>query len=171
MGSLSDRLQARAPLRRELHELHERRAPTVAVATVVAFAACMPVGCAHTEALPQREPAYETAAVKGEPQPRAEAQVGYATWYGAALAGHHTADGGRFDPSKMTAAHLTLPFGTWVDVVRVDNGASVRVRITDRGPWGHPDRIIDLSREAARELGTLKMGVVRVKLVVLPAAP
>lgn len=124
-------------------------------------------GCAHGEAVPSREPAYETAAVTGEPQPRSEVLIGYATWYGAALAGHTTASGERFDPSKMTAAHRSLPFGTWVDVTRVDTGQTVRVRITDRGPFGHEERIIDLSHEAAKELGILKAGVTRVKVTVL----
>jgi rare lipoprotein A len=135
------------------------------VATVAAGAAV--VACAHREAVPSKEPAYETAATSGEPTPRSEVQVGYATWYGAALAGHKTASGERFDPSKMTAAHRSLPFGTWVDVTRVDTGQTVRVRITDRGPWGHQERIIDLSHEAAKELGMLKTGMTRVKLTVL----
>jgi rare lipoprotein A len=135
------------------------------VALVVAGAAV--AACAHSEAVPSREPAYETAAVNGEPQPRNEVLLGYATWYGAALAGHRTASGEPFDPSKMTAAHRSLPFGTWVDVTRVDTGQTVRVRITDRGPFGHPERIIDLSHEAAKELGVLKAGVTRVKVTIL----
>ncbi len=135
------------------------------VTMVVAAAAV--VACAHREGVPSREPAYETAAVSGEPTPRNEVQVGYATWYGAALAGHKTASGERFDPSQMTAAHRSLPFGTWVDVTRVDTGQTVRVRIIDRGPFGHQERIIDLSHEAAKELGMLKTGVARVKLTVL----
>jgi rare lipoprotein A len=124
-------------------------------------------GCAHGEDVPERKPADETATVTRQPQARNEVQVGYATWYGAELAGHKTASGERFDPSKMTAAHRSLPFGTWVDVMRVDTGQSVRVRITDRGPFGHKERIIDLSREAAKELGILKQGPTRVKITVL----
>ena len=124
-------------------------------------------GCAHRERV-GREPAYETAADSREPEPRAETQIGYATWYGAALAGRSTASGERFDPSKMTAASRTLPFGTWVDVARMDTGQSVRVRITDRGPFGHAERIIDLSHAAAKQLGILKTGVIRVKITILP---
>jgi rare lipoprotein A len=124
-------------------------------------------GCAHRDDVPEQEPANETAAVPGPPQKRNEVLVGYATWYGAEFAGHRTASGERFDPSKMTAAHRSLPFGTWVDVARVDTGQSVRVRITDRGPFGHKERIIDLSREAAKELGILKQGPTRVKVTVL----
>jgi rare lipoprotein A len=74
------------------------------------------------------------------------------------------ANGERFDPGKMTAAHRTLPFGTWVEVRRVDQGDAVRVRVTDRGPFGHEDRIIDLSRAAAQRLGMVKTGVARVEL-------
>jgi rare lipoprotein A len=125
------------------------------------------VACAHGGAAASRQPAYETAAVTEEPRPRNEVLFGYATWYGAALAGHTTASGERFDPSKMTAAHRSLPFGTWVEVTRVDTGHTVRVRITDRGPFGHEERIIDLSRAAAKELGIIKAGVTRVKVTIL----
>jgi len=98
--------------------------------------------------------------------PRAEVEDGYATWYGAAFAGRKTASGERFQPMGLTAAHRTLPFGTWVEVKRVDTGASVRVRITDRGPFGAPsqNRIIDLSRGAAEKIGLVKSGVTRVEL-------
>ncbi|HEY8086520.1 MAG TPA: septal ring lytic transglycosylase RlpA family protein [Polyangiaceae bacterium] len=103
------------------------------------------------------------------PPPRAEVQSGYATWYGAAFAGRRTASGEPFNPLAMTAAHRTLPFGTWVEVTRVDTGARVRVRITDRGPFGHEDRIIDLSRGAAERIGLVKSGVARVELRVVDA--
>jgi rare lipoprotein A len=52
-------------------------------------------------------------------------------------------------------------------VTRIDNGYSVRVRITDRGPFGHEERIIDLARAAAEKLGILKMGVARVEVRVI----
>lgn len=91
-------------------------------------------------------------------------QVGNATWYGAAFAGRKTANGERFDPTKYTAAHRKLPFGTWVEVRRVDTGRTVRVRITDRGPFGHEDRIIDLSKKAAEDLDMVRDGVARVEL-------
>ena len=91
-------------------------------------------------------------------------QVGLATWYGAALAGRKTASGERFDPSRYTAAHRSLPFGTWVEVRRPETGRSVRVRITDRGPFGDRRRVIDLSRRAAEDLGIVREGVARVEL-------
>jgi rare lipoprotein A len=90
-----------------------------------------------------------------------------ATWYGGAFAGKKTANGERFDPAKLTAAHRTLPFGTWVEVRRVDTGRTVRVRINDRGPWGDEKRIIDVSKRAADDLELVRDGVVRVELRVV----
>ncbi len=90
-------------------------------------------------------------------------QVGKASWYGAALAGHKTASGERFDPEQMTAAHRTLKMGTWVEVRRTDNGKIVRVRINDRGPVSHR-LIIDLSHGAAERLGMVRMGIAPVEL-------
>ena len=94
-------------------------------------------------------------------------QVGKATWYGSAFAGRKTSSGERFDPTKYTAAHRKLAFGTWVEVRRVDTGRVVRVRINDRGPWGHEDRIIDLSRKAAEDLDFVRAGVARVEIRVV----
>jgi len=76
--------------------------------------------------------------------------------------------GGRFDSStRMTAAHLTLPFGTWVRVTHQVTGRSVLVKINDRGPWGVRSRIVDLSRSAAHALGIESEGLARVKLEVI----
>jgi rare lipoprotein A len=136
------------------------------------------LACAHRPAPAERTPEppapsapsgmqQPTVAEPAEPRARAETQTGYATWYGRSLAGRRTASGDRFDPSKMTAAHRTLPFGTWVEVRWIDTGRTVRVRITDRGPFGHESRIIDVSERAARQLGILKSGVVRVELRVV----
>ncbi len=115
-----------------------------------------------------------TAPGGGEPVPFHDIrgiQVGLATWYGGRLAGHRTASGERFDPEAMTAAHLTLPLGTWVEVRRTDGqGPAVRVRINDRGPYGDARRIIDLSKHAADLLGILRKGTaeVSVRLVAGP---
>jgi rare lipoprotein A len=130
------------------------------------LAALLACGARSAEA-PPPPPAREVLASPREPQPRAEVQVGDATWYGGKLAGHRTANGERFDPKQMTAAHRTLPLGTWVDVTRVDTGQRVRVRINDRGPFGHEERVIDLSRAAAAKLGMLKAGVARVEVRVV----
>jgi peptidoglycan lytic transglycosylase len=94
---------------------------------------------------------------------------GLASWYGARHHGQPTASGEPFDMRHLTAAHRTLPFGTRVRVTNIQNNRSVVVRVTDRGPYW-PNRIIDLSHEAARALGMTKGGVVPVRLDVLGAA-
>jgi rare lipoprotein A len=95
-------------------------------------------------------------------------QRGLATWYGPGFGGKSTTSGEIFDPRAMTAAHRALPFGTWVDVVRLDTGQRVRVRINDRGPWGDPRRVIDLSQAAAERMDLTRAGVVPVEVQVLP---
>jgi rare lipoprotein A len=101
------------------------------------------------------------------PQPRALTQTGRASWYGQAHQGQRTASGERFDMNALTAAHPTLPFGTRLRVVNLDNDREVEVRINDRGPVV-PGRIIDLSYAAARALGAVGAGIVPVRLTVLP---
>jgi rare lipoprotein A len=107
------------------------------------------------------------------PAPVAEpsGQVGMATFYAAHLAGRRTASGERYDPEALTAAHRSLPLGTVVRVTRIDAAGaplstSVVVRVNDRGPYG-PGRILDLSLAAARRLGMLHAGVVRVRVQVI----
>jgi rare lipoprotein A len=80
--------------------------------------------------------------------------------------GQRTASGARFNPSAMTAAHKTLPFGTRVRVTSQSTGRSVVVTINDRGPFVR-GRIIDLSRGAASVIGMTGAGVARVSLAVL----
>jgi rare lipoprotein A len=89
---------------------------------------------------------------------------GIASWYGAKFAGNRTASGERFDPGEYTAAHRTLPFGSRVKVSRGDK--SVIVRINDRGPF-HGNRVIDLSRAAAADLGLVSAGRGQVELALL----
>lgn len=95
--------------------------------------------------------------------------VGEASYYGDKYAGRATASGERFDPRAMTAAHPTLPFDTRVRVTRLDTGASVVVRINDRGPF-KDGRIIDLSKGAARRIDMLSVGVTDVRVEVLDGA-
>lgn len=83
--------------------------------------------------------------------------TGVASYYGARFAGRRTANGERFNPREMTAAHKTLPFGTRVRVVNPRNGSEVVVRINDRGPFVR-GRTIDLSRAAAEEIGIVRAG-------------
>ena len=97
---------------------------------------------------------------------RGPVTTGKASWYGKELAGNPTASGEPFRPSRRTAAHKSLPFGTVVRVTRPDTGATVRVVINDRGPFV-AGRIIDLSRRAARRIDMLQAGVVAVQLQVV----
>ena len=88
---------------------------------------------------------------------------GVASWYGEEAAGHRTASGDAFDPDGITAAHRSLPLGSLAEVTSADTGRSVVVRINDRGP-GRRDRIIDLSRGAARALGTDRLSIASVRV-------
>jgi rare lipoprotein A len=91
---------------------------------------------------------------------------GMASWYGYDWAGRKTANGERFNPEAMTAAHRTLPMGTRVRVTNTHNGRSVVVRINDRGPY-IGGRVIDLSVGAAKILGMVSSGVAAVRIEVL----
>jgi len=90
-------------------------------------------------------------------------ESGTASWYGNPFHGRKTASGEIFDMYALTAAHRTLPFNTIVTVTRLDNGVSVKVRITDRGPFAK-NRIIDLSYAAAQKLGMIGTGTAEVKI-------
>ncbi len=91
---------------------------------------------------------------------------GVASYYGRRFHGRRTANGERFDMNALTAAHKTLPFGSRVRVTNPRSGASVVVRINDRGPFVR-GRHIDLSRAAAEEVGIVRSGHGRVELELL----
>lgn len=91
---------------------------------------------------------------------------GVASYYGRQFHGKKTASGERFNMYRYTAAHKTLPLGTKVKVVNLDNGKSVKVKINDRGPYAD-GRIIDLSKRAARKIGMLSSGTARVRLYLI----
>ena len=95
-----------------------------------------------------------------------QTETGRASWYGKAHHGQRTASGELFDMRALTAAHRTLPFGTIVRVTNLRSGRSLNVRINDRGPFRR-DRIIDLSYEAARNLGIVARGTARVEITVI----
>lgn len=105
-----------------------------------------------------------------EPQPEADVRrnlgTGVASYYGKRFAGRKTANGERFNPRYMTAAHKTLPFGSKVRVTNPRNGKFVIVRINDRGPYAH-GRTIDLSRAAAKKIGLVKRGHGKVEMALL----
>lgn len=92
-------------------------------------------------------------------------EVGIASWYGEPYHGRTTASGEVYDMDAMTAAHQTLPFGTVLSVWNLDNGASTTVRVNDRGPFVR-NRIVDVSRRAARELNMMGPGTARVRLTI-----
>ena len=91
-------------------------------------------------------------------------EIGVASWYGGKFNGRTTANGERFDAKgSFTAAHRTLPFNVCAAVEHLPSGRSVTVRINDRGPFAR-GRVIDLSHAAAKELGVLNDGLVRVRV-------
>jgi len=94
-------------------------------------------------------------------------QTGEASWYGGKFDGKKTASGDTFDQNDYTAAHRTLPFGTKVKVTNLENGKSVDVEITDRGPFAKQNRIIDLSHAAARALDMKENGTAKVRVEAL----
>src|SRR2546428_2660399 len=96
-------------------------------------------------------------------------QLGVASWYGPGFHGNRTANGEIYDQYELTAAHRTLPLGTRVMVTNLSNGRAVEVRINDRGPFVG-GRAIDLSYAAARTIGMIGPGTVRVRVEVLGSA-
>jgi len=97
----------------------------------------------------------------------AASETGIASWYGPDFHGKPTSSGEIYDKEKLSCAHRTLPFGSYVLVRNLDNGSSVVVRVNDRGPFAK-NRIVDLSEAAARIVGMIPTGTARVSLEVIP---
>jgi rare lipoprotein A len=97
-------------------------------------------------------------------------EVGYASWYGEDFHGKPTANGQTYDMYGVSAAHKTLPLGTKVRVTNLVNNRSVILVINDRGPFVR-GRVLDLSYGAARKLGTVELGVARVRIAALETEP
>jgi len=97
-------------------------------------------------------------------------RTGMASWYGTAFHGKKTANGEYFDMNRLTAAHPTLPLPSFVRVTNLANNRTIVVRINDRGPYAR-GRIIDLSRETARQLGFEHLGTARVRVRWIGKAP
>lgn len=95
-----------------------------------------------------------------------DTDTGIASWYGHPYHGRRAANGEIYDMEKLTAAHRTFPFDTWVRVQNLSNDRTVDVRIQDRGPFIR-GRIIDLSHAAAREIDMVGPGITKVKLIVI----
>ncbi len=96
--------------------------------------------------------------------------TGVASWYGTDFHGRKTANGEIYDMNALTAAHTTLPLPSYAYVTNLENGRTVLVRINDRGPYAH-DRIIDLSRQTARALGSESRGLTTVRVRYAGRAP
>jgi len=94
-------------------------------------------------------------------------EKGFAINYKESDASRVTSSSELYDPSKLTAAHNTIPFGTMVKVTRLDNGMYVVVKINDRGPFT-PNRIVALSKAAAYTIGLKKYEKINVQLTILP---
>ena len=111
----------------------------------------------------EANPASSTGAQTSFPERSALVDEGKASYYARKFQGRKTANGEYFSLSHFTAAHRTLPFGTTVKVINLENGKTVVVRINDRGPYRH-GRIIDVSPAAAREIGLVRSGVANVRI-------
>ena len=134
------------------------------------FAAALPLGIGEAALTAARPPdasgsvaILPPAPAQKPAPPRPKAQVGVASWYGPDQNGRVTASGAIFDAGKLTAAHRSLPFNTHVKVTNLRNGKSVDVVINDRGP-GVKGRAIDLSQQAARQLGMARKGLALVRI-------
>ena len=98
----------------------------------------------------------------------AQVQTGKASFYADKFEGSPTASGEKYRGNKLTGAHKTLPFGTRVKVTNLANNKTVEVVVNDRGPWVE-NRIIDLSKSAAEQLGFVNQGLAEVQLEVIDA--
>ena len=132
------------------------------VAATLVFASAL--GAAPGNSTPESLKGAPGQTQETKPSHTAKAQVGKASWYGRIFQSHRTASGEPYDMNDLTAAHRTLPMGSWVKVTDLKTARAVVVRINDRGPVTR-NRIIDLSYGAAKILGM--RGVDRVRLDVL----
>ena len=108
---------------------------------------------------------YKVAGKRYQPTQTIESfsQTGKASWYGPGFHGKKTSSGERFDMNTLSAAHRTLPIPSYARVTNLSNGKSVIVRINDRGPF-HGNRVMDVSKAAAKELGFIHTGTANVKV-------
>lgn len=142
-----------------------RQAENAAAATPTGHAKAPPANIPYKLGKP-----YTVSGVRYVPRDdRSYDQTGMASWYGKQFHGKPTATGRKFNMYEMTAAHTTLPTGTQVRVTNLTNGRSVIVVIADRGPFSKK-RIIDLSYAAAKHLGFINQGTVRVRVTYVKPA-
>jgi rare lipoprotein A len=132
--------------------IYRHHLPILAPVLVVVWAVASLTACSSRPPV-VKEPVYEA--------------VGLASYYGRKFHGQRTASGERYDMHALTAAHPGLEFGSRVEVTNLKNGRKVQVRINDRGPF-IKGRIIDLSYAAAKQIGMLSQGVVKVRIRAVP---
>jgi len=133
-----------------------------AMALVATFGATQGPNNSEAKPAPTRSVPIIATAVDRSAKPKPY-QIGTASWYGEDFEGKQTASGEPYDMYDMTAAHLTLPIGSYVRVTNLRNGRAVVVRVNDRGPIV-PGRIIDVSYGAAEALQFTHRGLQRVRL-------
>lgn len=134
--------------------------------SIVLFMLVMMLGCQQTYVRHPRHAPNDVGLQDLKPDNRYTAE-GIASWYGPGFHGRRTASGKRFNTHKLTAAHRTLPFGTKVRVTNLANDKTVELEINDRGPAKKTQRLIDLSKAAAKRLGFASAGVTRVRVEVI----
>ncbi len=93
-------------------------------------------------------------------------EAGVSSWYGKDFHGRKTANGETYDMYGISAAHRTLPLGTYIRVTNLENYKSIKVKVNDRGPFVK-NRVLDLSYGAAGELGFVAQGTAKIRLETL----
>ncbi len=155
-------------------------------ALVVVIACTVGGACATAQVTPTPVTEKKKKRAKAKPKPTPEAPIvvegpaeeespdapppegdipweeGMASFYADLLAGNRTANGERYRIDRRTCAHRTLPFGTVLEITAPSTGKSTTCRVNDRGPFAK-QRVLDVSKKCARELGMIDAGVVRVK--------
>ena len=152
-----------------LFYLRSRVLPLILIGALLYFF----IGCTTTSGPPPKQPAgypkpYKVFGKWYQPLPDSKGfrQRGIASWYGKDFHGKKTSNGEAYNMYAMTAAHKTLPLGTYVRVHNLENNRKVEVRINDRGPFVR-GRIIDLSFTGAKEIGIVGPGTARVEVMAL----
>lgn len=159
-----------------------KRCMGIGVLLLISLAACAkktppPTLEMETKVVPPGKPIlrtqrpYQINGIWYYPLPSAEGYVeeGVASWYGPGFHGKPTSCGEIYDMEAMTAAHKTLPLGTYVKVTHLENGQSIIVRVNDRGPFVS-GRVIDLSSKASQMLGVKQKGVAHVRVEAVEVA-
>lgn len=136
-----------------------------AVLIAASAAAVLAAGCAGTGLSPEeRQALLSTPSPSPEPVPgQVFRETGVSSWYGKDFHGRKTANGETYDMYGLTAAHRTLPLGTYIRVTNLENYRSAKVKVNDRGPYAK-SRVLDLSYGAAKELGFVAQGTTQVRI-------